>query len=132
MAFLGATKGMGRALARLMAERGDALFLLGRDLADVEKSARDLEVRGGKGRVGAAPCDLEQPASFAPALDAAEATLGGLDAVVVSAGLFASQEELERDLACAKTFTPLSKGEREAILEKTRPFVRKKIEWYKR
>ena len=47
VAFLGATKGMGRALARLLAERGDALFLLGRDLEDLERSARDLEVRVG-------------------------------------------------------------------------------------
>ena len=31
VAFLGATRGMGRALARLMAARGDRLFLLGRD-----------------------------------------------------------------------------------------------------
>jgi len=30
VAFLGATKGMGRALARLMAQRGDQLCLLGR------------------------------------------------------------------------------------------------------
>ena len=30
---------MGRALARLMAERGDALFLLGRDADDLERSA---------------------------------------------------------------------------------------------
>ncbi|TNF61067.1 MAG: 3-oxoacyl-ACP reductase, partial [Deltaproteobacteria bacterium] len=39
VAFLGATKGMGRALARLMAERGDALCLLGRNVADLERSA---------------------------------------------------------------------------------------------
>jgi short-subunit dehydrogenase len=97
VAFLGATKGMGRALARLMAGRGESLFLLGRDLPDLEKSARDLEARSGKGSVGTARCDLEQPASFAPALDAAEAALGGLDAVVVSAALFATQEELEQD-----------------------------------
>jgi NAD(P)-dependent dehydrogenase (short-subunit alcohol dehydrogenase family) len=97
VAFLGATKGMGRALARLMAARGDALFLLGRDPADLEKSARDLEARAGKGPVGAAVCDLEQPSTFAPALDAAEQAMGGLDAVVVTAGLFAPQEELERD-----------------------------------
>ena len=32
MVILGATKGMGRALARRMAARGDELFLLGRDL----------------------------------------------------------------------------------------------------
>ncbi len=102
VAFLGATKGMGRALARLMAERGDALFLLGRDLPDLERSARDLEVRAGKGRCGTAPCDLEKPEGFAPALDAAEAALGGLDAVVVTAGLFATQDRLEEDVELAR------------------------------
>lgn len=102
VAFLGATKGMGRALARLMAERGDELFLLGRDLPDLERSARDLEVRAGKGRYGTAACDLEKPDGFAPALDAAEAALGGLDAVVVSAGLFATQDRLEEDVELAR------------------------------
>jgi len=96
-ALLGATKGMGRSLARLMAARGDRLFLLGRDAADLEKSARDLELRGAQGGVGAAPCDLEQPDQFAPALDAAEQALGGLDAVVVTASLFATQDRLEED-----------------------------------
>ena len=43
--LLGATKGMGRALARLMAERGDALFLLGRDRDDLERSAADLGLK---------------------------------------------------------------------------------------
>ncbi|HEV7499158.1 MAG TPA: SDR family NAD(P)-dependent oxidoreductase, partial [Vicinamibacteria bacterium] len=80
VAFLGATKGMGRALARLMAQRGDLLFLLGRDTADLEKSARDLEVRGGQ-PVATAECDLEAPETFAPALLAAETALGGLDTV---------------------------------------------------
>lgn len=36
----GATKGIGRAIARAMAERGDAI-LLGRDVAELERSARD-------------------------------------------------------------------------------------------
>jgi NAD(P)-dependent dehydrogenase (short-subunit alcohol dehydrogenase family) len=102
VAILGGTKGMGRALARLMAERGDTLFLLGRDLRDLTRSARDLEVRAGRGTVGCAACDLERPESFAPALDAAEAGLGGLDAVVVTAGLLASQEAMENDPALAR------------------------------
>jgi len=97
VAILGATKGMGRALARLMAERGDALALLGRDPQDLERSARDLEVRAGRGRVSFSRCDLEDPATFAPALEAAEGALGGLDAVIVSAGLFATQTALEAD-----------------------------------
>jgi NAD(P)-dependent dehydrogenase (short-subunit alcohol dehydrogenase family) len=96
---LGATKGMGRSLARQLAERGDALFLLGRDLEDLARSARDLEARAGLavGSVGVAACDLERPEGFAPALDAALAGLGGLDTVVVSAGLFATQARLEAD-----------------------------------
>jgi len=98
VAFLGATKGMGRALARLMAQRGDQLCLLGRDRDDLERSARDLEVRG-RAPVSSASCDLERPESFAPALDAAEKALSGLDAVVVTAGLFATQDQLEADPA---------------------------------
>ena len=101
VAVLGATKGMGRALARRMAQRGDGVALLGRDKDDLERSARDLEVRGGA-RVGTALCDLERPETFAPAIAAAEASLGGLDTVVVTAGLFATQERLEADPELAR------------------------------
>jgi len=102
VAFLGATKGMGRALARLMAERGDSLFLLGRDATDLARSASDLQVRAGRGQVAAAVCDLEKPEGFVPALGAAEAALGGLDTVVVTAGLFATQDTLEVDAELAR------------------------------
>lgn len=95
--LLGATKGMGRALARQMAARGDTLFLLGRSEEDLARSASDLEIRGARGKVGTARCDLLDPASFAPALDRAEAELRGFDAVVVTAGVFAEQEALEND-----------------------------------
>ena len=95
--LLGATRGMGRALARLFAARGDALFLLGRDRRELERSAADLEQRGAGGTVGVALCDLEQPDGFEPALEAATTALGGLDTVVVTAGMFASQELLESD-----------------------------------
>jgi NAD(P)-dependent dehydrogenase (short-subunit alcohol dehydrogenase family) len=98
--FLGATKGMGRALARQLAARGDALFLLGRDLDDVRRSAADLSVRGGR-PVGAAACDLEDPAGFAAALDAADLALGNFDTVVVTAGIQAPQEAMEADAALA-------------------------------
>lgn len=95
--FLGATKGMGRALARRMAERGDRLFLLGRRPAELERAASDLRIRGGGDEVGVAVCDLEKPQTFAPALDAAFGALGRVDAVVVTAGLFATQDRLEGD-----------------------------------
>ncbi len=95
--FLGATKGMGRALARLMVARGDRLFLLGRDLHDLQRSAADLRVHGAPDPIGTAYCDLLDPKSFVAALDTASEQLGGLETVVVTAGLFATQEELEED-----------------------------------
>jgi decaprenylphospho-beta-D-erythro-pentofuranosid-2-ulose 2-reductase len=95
---LGGTRGMGRAVARLLVERRHRVFLLGRASGDLERSARDLEVRGGPGtEVGTATCDLEEPATFGPALDAAASALGRIDAVIVTAGLFATQDRLEAD-----------------------------------
>jgi short-subunit dehydrogenase len=100
-ALLGGTKGMGRSLARLLAGRGDQLALLGRDPAELERSAADLRARGA-GDVATFACDLlergDPPGSaFERALEAAELALGGLDVVVVTAGMFATQENLESD-----------------------------------
>ena len=78
--LFGASKGMGRALARLLAARGDRLFLLEHVAEELELSARDLEIRGAPKPVGTAYCDLLQPATFAPALDQAQRELGGFDA----------------------------------------------------
>ncbi len=96
--FLGATRGMGRALSRQMAARGDKLFLLGRSVDDLGRTAGDLGVRGdGAASAGVARCDLEDPDGFAAALDQAWAALGKVDAVVVTGALFATQEALEQD-----------------------------------
>jgi short-subunit dehydrogenase len=102
VAILGATKGMGRALARLAAERGDRICILGRNSADLERSAADLGVRGAVSTVGSVVCDLEKPKTFDSSIDAAREALGGLDAVVVTAAIFATQEELEADSALAE------------------------------
>lgn len=102
VAVLGATRGMGRSLARRLVERGDFVAVLGRSSDDVQKSVADLQARGVPGtRVVGLTCDLEQPETFKPALEAAERQLDGLDTVVVTAGAFATQDELERDPALA-------------------------------
>jgi decaprenylphospho-beta-D-erythro-pentofuranosid-2-ulose 2-reductase len=95
--MLGASRGMGRALARLLAARGERLFLLEHVADDLERSARDLEIRGAPAPVRTAYCDLLQPDSFGPALDQAQRELDGFDTVVVTSGLYATQEELEND-----------------------------------
>lgn len=119
--LLGATKGMGRALAQLMAERGDELFLLGRDEAELARSAADLQARDPQGRaVGHAACDLERPEQFAPALDAADRALGGLEAVIVTAGLFATQDALEADVELARRVATVNYANTLAFCEHAR------------
>jgi decaprenylphospho-beta-D-erythro-pentofuranosid-2-ulose 2-reductase len=100
--FLGATKGMGRALARAMSARGDQLHLLGRDLDDLTRSARDLEARSPSSLpVSVSVCDLSRPDTFSDAVREADARLGGVDTAVLTAGLFVTQEAAESDRALA-------------------------------
>lgn len=96
---IGATKGIGRAIARILAERGDSLFLLGRDEEELERTAADLEARGAGRPVGSAHCDLLAAASIEPAVAAADAALGGFDTVIVTAAAFGTQEAIEADAA---------------------------------
>jgi decaprenylphospho-beta-D-erythro-pentofuranosid-2-ulose 2-reductase len=96
--ILGATKGMGRAVARALIERGDSVLLLGRDEVEVGKSARDLEQRAPRPTsVSSVACDLDDPEGFGRALDASERALPGYDTVLVAAGMFGTQEQLEQD-----------------------------------
>src|SRR5690606_21238806 len=113
---------MGRALARQLAERGDRLFLLVRDVdsEDATSSARDLEVRGANAFAGLARCDLEDPSSFATALTAADEALSGFDTVVVTAGLFATQDELEENPELAVRLTTVNFAHTVAFCEEAR------------
>lgn len=101
---LGATRGIGRAVARRLVARGDRLVLLGRNPGELERSAADLASRAAAGGGVAATfaLDLLEPGGFEEAVAAAWDALGRVDAVVVTAGLFATQEALEADPALAR------------------------------
>ncbi|MEO6221804.1 MAG: SDR family NAD(P)-dependent oxidoreductase, partial [Vicinamibacterales bacterium] len=102
----GGTAGIGRAVAQQLAARGDDVFLLGRDAAALEKSAADLTARHPKqARPGWGLCDLEDPSGFGGALDAANAALGGCEAVIVTAAMFATQAKLEADVELTRRLT---------------------------
>jgi decaprenylphospho-beta-D-erythro-pentofuranosid-2-ulose 2-reductase len=104
----GGSMGMGRAVARHMAERGDTVFLLGNVQQDLERSAEDLKARNPNGSAGFALCDLAEPNSFGPALDAADQALGHFDTVVVTAALFATQDALEADIELTRRLVTLN------------------------
>ncbi len=99
IAVLGATRGIGRALVRASFARGDDLVLLGRDPAALERSAADLAARTDRPPPPWVRCDLDEPEGFEAAVAGAFDALGGrLDAFVVTAAAFATQEDLEADL----------------------------------
>jgi decaprenylphospho-beta-D-erythro-pentofuranosid-2-ulose 2-reductase len=107
-AVFGATRGMGRSLARRIVERGDSLCLLGRNQEELDKSAADLRARSTPGAtVATASCALETPETFGPALEAARTALDGLDVVVVTAAVFGTQDELEADAELARKLLTL-------------------------
>jgi short-subunit dehydrogenase len=117
--LFGATRGIGRSLARLMAERGDALALLGRDGDALARSAHDLEARGAA-RVATVGCDLRQPAGFAPALEAAARALDGVETVVLSAAEFARPDALAADPEAAARLMTVNFVNSVAFLEAAR------------
>jgi decaprenylphospho-beta-D-erythro-pentofuranosid-2-ulose 2-reductase len=99
--ILGGTKGIGRALARRLAARGDRIHLLGRDVTELARCAADLQARtpAPASPVTYSICDLDRPDTLAPAVDAAAGALSGFDTAIVTAGLFATQSQLEQDAA---------------------------------
>jgi decaprenylphospho-beta-D-erythro-pentofuranosid-2-ulose 2-reductase len=93
--IVGATSAIAEAVARIFAERGDALVLVGRNTAVIENIAMDLRVRGAK-EVGVHTMDANELAAHEPMLDRAENLLGGLDTVLIAYGTLGDQKACER------------------------------------
>jgi short-subunit dehydrogenase len=96
--IVGATSAIAHAAARLWAERGAGLFLVGRDAARLEANAADLRVRGAAS-VATHAMDATDDAGHAPMLATAVAALGGVDVALIAHGTLPDQRECEADLA---------------------------------
>lgn len=118
---LGATKGIGRAIARALAEAGHQVYVLGREPSELTRSAADLSIRGAtKTPVLSGVCDLEAPDTFHPALETADNALERFDTVIVTAALFATQEELENDTEYARRLLTVNFANTVAFCEHAR------------
>ena len=81
----GATRGLGENLARHFARRGYRLALTGRKQADLERLAAELQ--GQAPEIVLEMLDVTDFDSIAPVIDRCAQRLGGLDIVVVNAGV---------------------------------------------
>lgn len=90
----GASRGIGAAIARALAEEGVDVGLVARDAAKLEELAADLR---GRHAVRALPvaADLSRPETPAQAVEAVAAGLGGLDILVNCAGATRRGDVLE-------------------------------------
>ncbi len=88
--IIGATSAIAGATARLFAERGDALYLVGRNNDKLQVLAGDLRVRG-RGQVVTEELDLNDMAAHEAMIARATAALQGLDAALIAHGTLSDQ-----------------------------------------
>lgn len=93
--ILGATSSMARAFARQVAARGDAVFLCGRDIADLKATAADCKIRGAS-TSEALKFDARKPETFAPIYKRVEAENQLLN-VAVFVGSMPPQDDIDAD-----------------------------------
>jgi short-subunit dehydrogenase len=98
--IIGANSGMAEAAARVWAQRGDRLFLLGRSAERLEALAADLKIRGGD-VAGHALFDANTIDHHAEMLEKAVHTLGGLDVALIAHGTLSDQKLAQVDVAYA-------------------------------
>jgi NAD(P)-dependent dehydrogenase (short-subunit alcohol dehydrogenase family) len=80
----GASTGMGRATAHLLARRGARVFLIARRQAILDEAI--AEIRGAGGIADACAADVSDKSALLAAIDAAENAFGPIDALYSNAG----------------------------------------------
>ena len=81
----GASQGLGRQFARVLAAHGAAVVLAARQTAKLKSLADEIKAKGG--RAAAVAMDVTDAASITGAVDAAEAALGPVTVLINNAGI---------------------------------------------
>lgn len=99
--ILGATSAIAEATARLYAQEGADLLLVGRQKDKLAAIADDLKVRGAA-RVETALHDLVGPGDVRSVLAEFIGRLGGMDHVLIAYGVLGDQNEAERSMVATE------------------------------
>lgn len=102
--ILGATSAIAAEVATLCAQRGDRLYLIGRDPTKLQALVAAL----GDAVVGHESGDLCAFAEAEPRVQRAIAALGGLDRALIAHGDLGDQARSERDVAYARTLVDVN------------------------
>lgn len=89
--IVGAGSAIAEATARILAERGDALYLVGRKAEVLAPIAADLKIRSAND-VGHEIMDAGDVAAHGAMVDRADRFLGGLDTVLIAYGTLSDQK----------------------------------------
>jgi hypothetical protein len=96
--LIGANSGIAEAVARILAARGERLYLLARSPERLQALAADLGLRGGQ-VAGFAVFDARRMETHAQILETAVQSLGGLDCVLIAHGTLGDQKACEASVA---------------------------------
>ena len=99
----GASRGIGRAVAQALAERGATVGLVARSTSDLEALALELP-----GAHHPLTCDVALPASIATAAEDFAAATGGLDLLVANAGIAFIEPVATQDLEKIERMTEVN------------------------
>jgi len=99
--IVGATSAIAQATARLLADRGAHLYLIGRDAAHLAAVRDDLRVRGASA-TEMEIADLDDVSRHDALVADAEARLGGLDVVLVAHGILGDPEAYRKSGAAVE------------------------------
>lgn len=103
--IIGATSGIAKEYARIMANRGSSLFLMGRSREKLSDLEKDLKVRGAKS-VHLLEFDGASPSSASKDISKAESALGKIDIALIAHGTLPDQGAAERSFeSAAESFT---------------------------
>ena len=94
--ILGATSPIARATARQYAERGQSVFLAGRDLVELERIAADIKLRYAV-KADFGPFDATRREEHRALLERAEESVGPIDVALIAFGLMGTQQDSEQD-----------------------------------
>ncbi len=95
---LGATSAIAQATVRLLAARGAALYLVGRNAQNLAAVAQDAATRGAS-KVESQALDLDATEAHEALVERAAQALGGLDGVLLAHGVLGDQRACEGSYA---------------------------------